>query len=274
MLKLLGRTVLRLAIFVVFLWGTLVGGLLWNRHAYIYARAPAFDAGVVSGFPRGEVARIDGPEGLVTVWMAQPVEGRPVVLHFTGNAGYLPGAARAVYPLVIRGFGTAIPAYPGRSVPGEPNEERLVGEALALYDALAALFPETAGPPVIWGTSLGAAVAVAVAAERPAAALVLEAPFAELCTVAQHHYPWAPACLLLWDERWESVDLIGDIDAPILILAGRRDGVIPVAEAERLAAAAPNGTRLVIYPDGAHSDLTRHGAMDEILAFLAAQGME
>ncbi|MEL6765877.1 MAG: alpha/beta hydrolase [Pseudomonadota bacterium] len=271
MIRRLAGIALKLALMAGFVWAVLVAALFLHRHDRIYPFAQSFRAEVPEGLPRGRLLQLEGRDGTALfVWAAPPVEGAPMVLHFTGNGAYLPGAARHVTPLVIRGYGAAMPAYRGAGgAPGEPTEAVLIEDALILYDALAEAFPGARQPPVIWGTSLGAAVATAVAAARPTAALVLEVPFAELCTVAQHHYPWLPACLILPDERWENLRRIASVDAPKLILGAEADTVIPVAEAVRLHRAAPDPKRLVLYPGAGHGGLMAAGAMDDILPFLA-----
>ncbi|MEM9764878.1 MAG: alpha/beta hydrolase [Pseudomonadota bacterium] len=271
MIRRLAGIALRLALLAGFVWAVLVAALFLHRHERIYPFAQGFRAEAPEGLPRGRLLRLEGRDGVpIFVWASAPMAGAPMVLHFTGNGAYLPGAARHVTPLVIRGYGAAMPVYRGAGgSPGEPTEEVLIADALTLYDALAEAFPDAAQPPVIWGTSLGAAVATAVAVERPAAGLILEVPFAELCTVAQHHYPWLPACLILPDERWENLRRIAEVNAPILTLGAEADTVIPVAEAVRLHAAAPEPKQLVLYPGAGHGGVMAAGAMDDILPFLA-----
>ncbi|MEO1721406.1 MAG: alpha/beta hydrolase [Pseudomonadota bacterium] len=271
MIRRLGGFVLRLALMAVFIWAVLVGALFFTRHDRIYPFAQNFRAEEPEGLPRGRLLRLEATDRTpLFAWVAPPVDGAPVVLHFTGNGGYLPGAARHVTPLVIRGYGAVVPAFRGAGgAAGAPSEAVLIEDALTFYDAIAAEFPDAARPPVIWGTSLGAAVATAVAAERPVAALILEVPFARLCTVAEHHYPWLPACLILPDERWESAERIAGVEAPILILGAEADTVIPVSEAEALFDAAPEPKRLIRYPRAGHADLLAVGALDDIMPFLA-----
>ena len=81
-----------------------------------------------------------------------------------------------------------------------------MADALLLDDQLEELIGAPAQRRVIHGTSLGAAVAVQVAAQREAEALILETPFARLCEVAEHRFPILPACLLLPGDRWDSID--------------------------------------------------------------------
>ncbi|MEO1273893.1 MAG: hypothetical protein AAFV96_00445 [Pseudomonadota bacterium] len=248
------RIVTRLAGLAAFAWVVLVGAVLIGREGLIYPLSQGFDVTQVSGLPRGRLATLAAADGTpVHAWVAPPVEGRPVILHFTGNAGFTPGAAIRMAPFVIRGYGLAILNYRGAGgAPGAPGEAAIIADALALYDALEGLMGPMAVPPVIHGTSLGAAVAVRVAAARPASAVVLALPFAEVCTVAEHHYPWLPACLLAWDDRWESVRHAPAIRAPVLVTAAGRDRVIPRGEARRLFDTLNAEKRFVFMPDAGH----------------------
>jgi len=191
---------------------------------------------------------------------------------FGGNAGILPADAWRMQALVEAGHGAVVMNYRGAGgMPGRPSEAAIAADALSVYDRLPEISGLRAGEaPVLYGASLGAAVAVRVAAERPAAAVILAAPFARLCETAEHHYPVVPACLILSDERWDSLDRIARIDAPLLVLHGARDRVIPLAHGDRLLAAAEEPKRLVVFPDAGHDDLIRHGAADAILGFLAS----
>lgn len=78
--------------------------------------------------------------------------------------------------------------------------------------------------------------------------------------------PWIPACALLWDERWESARRIRAVEAPVLVVHGARDAVIPASEGRRLAAIA--GAPFVLLDEAGHV-LPRARVTAEIDAFLA-----
>lgn len=147
-----------------------------------------------------------------------------------------------------------------------------------MSDARAGLaFLESAGVPpdetVLYGESLGSAVAIAVAAERadagrPMTALVLEAPLSSVTDVAAYHYPWVPVRWLLKD-RFEAVKRIADVHAPVLIVHGDADTVVPIRYAKALFEAARDPKEAAFIPGGGHEDLSRFGLRRIVFDFLA-----
>src|SRR5207244_11402434 len=136
----------------------------------------------------------------------------------------------------------------------------------AAPDFLAA---QAIAPPriALFGESLGTAVAVRMASERAVGVLVLESPFTSIADVAQNHYPFVPAKWLLKD-RFETLAHIGAVRAPILVLQGSRDRVVPPEFGRRLYDAAPEPKEIWIAPEGGHEDLRTFGAIDIAIAFV------
>jgi fermentation-respiration switch protein FrsA (DUF1100 family) len=120
---------------------------------------------------------------------------------------------------------------------------------------------------VLYGESLGTAVAIRMASERPVGAIVLESPYTSIEAVGQHHYPLLPVRLLLRD-RFDAMSRIGQVTAPILVLHGERDEVVPVAFGRALFEAAPEPKEAWFAPDGGHIDLRQHGAFAVVADFL------
>ena len=119
----------------------------------------------------------------------------------------------------------------------------------------------------VWGESLGSGVAIALAGEKPVTHIILDSPYSAAVDVAADLYWFLPVRLLMKDQ-FRSDLRIRDVKAPILILHGEADTIIPILYAERLHALAPGRKRMVHYKDGWHVDLDRHGATDEALKFL------
>src|SRR3546814_1371766 len=152
------------------------------------------------------------------LWYHPPAGERgPLVVFFHGNGSDLGNAFLKMRPFVEAGFGLLAAGYRGYSGnPGKPSEPGLTADARSLLDWAAA---EGYGRErlVYYGESLGTAVAVKIASERPPSALVLEAPPSSIADVAQAHSWYLPVRLLIRDP-WDSLARIAAVGAPVLIL--------------------------------------------------------
>lgn len=203
----------------------------------------------------------------VLAWTVPPQPGKPVVVYFHGNGGSLQHRVPRFQPLVADGTGLVALSYRGYGgSQGSPSEEGLLADARAAYDFARKTYPDAR--IVLWGESLGTGVATAIAAEKDIAALVLEAPYTSTLDIAQAHYPFIPVRWLMKDQ-FHSDARIGKVRAPILILHGDRDSVIPIAFGERLYALAPEPKEFMRFAGGDHEDLDRFGALQAAQDFLA-----
>jgi hypothetical protein len=219
-------------------WATAVSGLYFLQRELLYlpARhdpAPA-DLGLL-GVTRHLLPTPDG-ETLV-LWWAPADPGRPTVLFFHGNAGAMPDRADRLAFYQTRGLGAAFLSYRGYGgSSGRPSEAGFHTDADTAYRFLLAQgLP--ASRIVLVGESLGTGVAVQLAARHPVAAVVLEAPFTAAVDVAAQAYPGVPVRLLMRDP-FRSRDHITRIGAPLLILHGEADQVIPFTMGQSLFAQA------------------------------------
>lgn len=179
----------------------------------------------------------------------------PAVLFLPGNAGNRSYRAPLAAALADAGLGVLLVDYRGYAGnPGRPSEQGVAADARAALSYLLTLPEVDPARIVIFGESLGTGVAVTLAAEQPMAALILRSPFSSLTAVARLHYPFLPVRSLLQD-RFESIDRIASVGCPVLVLAGERDRLIPLAESRRLFEAAVEPKHLAIIPGARHNDL-------------------
>ena len=221
----------------------------------------------MAGLPAAEEIALDTEDGeRVIAWSVPPREGKPVVLYFHGNGGSLAYRAARFRALVADGTGLLALSYRGYGgSSGSPSEAGLIADGRALYRYAAARYP--AEQIALWGESLGGGVAIALAAQEKVGRLILEAPFTSAEDVAARAYPFAPVRLLMKD-RFRSDARIGAVSAPVLVLHGDRDGIVPIALGERLYALVRAPKRLVRFPGGGHEDLDAYGAMAAAKRFL------
>lgn len=176
------------------------------------------------------------------------------VLIFNGNAGNRSFRAQLADRLARHGIASLLMDYRGYGEnPGAPSEDGLARDARGAREYLAGRPDVDPTRIVYFGESLGTGVAVRLASEHPPFALVLRSPFTSLADVGRQHYPWLPVRWMLRD-RFDSLDRIGQVKCPVLVIAGDRDRMIPVALSDRLYAAAPSPKRMVTIEGADHND--------------------
>ena len=200
-------------------------------------------------------------------WYAPAKPGRRTIVYFHGNAGTLGDRHERVIAYLERGYGVLLVGYRGYGGnPGQPTEGRLYEDARAHLDWLAGQGVRE-DEVVLYGESLGAAVATQLATERKAAALVLEAPFASVLLSARARYP-----LFAFDwvvkDKFASVDKIDRINMPLFVIHGARDRVTP-QRFGRMVFARAKEPKAASWPDEAgHNDLLQFGMVEAVTRFL------
>jgi uncharacterized protein len=239
-----------------------LGALLYFPSRKIL-RTPA-DAGLA--FDELELATEDGKR-LGAWWIAgrEPSLGHLLFCH--GNAGNIGDRVPHAALLAAAGFDVLLFDYRGygRST-GRPHEQGTYHDAHA---ALAALVgrPGVDRDRVFYlGESLGGAVALALAVERPPRGLILESTFTSIRQAARAHYPFIPRVLV--PDAYPSLRQISRLTVPLLVLHGDRDDVVPLAHGQALFEAATEPKRIRVFPGLGHNDLVAragHEYADEIV---------
>jgi fermentation-respiration switch protein FrsA (DUF1100 family) len=202
----------------------------------------------------------------VIAWHLPPRGDAPVILYFHGNGGALKDRVSRFQQIGAAGVGLIALSYRGYGgSSGKPTEEGLINDARAAYALALERYP--ADRIALWGESLGTGVAIALAAEKPVARLMLDSPYTSTVDIAAASYPFLPVRYLMKDQ-FRSDLRIANVKAPVLIMHGDADTVIPIQYGERLYAMIPGAKRMVRFPGGQHVDLDRHGGADTALKFL------
>ena len=211
---------------------------------------------------------LDMPDGARLVgWYGRAAPGRPTVLYLHGNAGNLANRSERVRKYSARGLGIFMPSYRGYSgSTGRPTERANVADAKLAYEALRkdGIAPEDI---ILYGESLGSGVAVQVAAEKPVGGIVLDAPYTSIVDVAAEAYPFLPVRPFMVD-RYDTLRYLRDVKAPLLVVHGEEDEVIPVAMGRAVYAAANGPKEIVTLPRAGHSDHHLHGSTEEIFRWI------
>ena len=219
-----------------------------------------------SGFAAVSYRTADGLT--LTSWYRAAEKGFPTLVYFQGNGGNISHRIYKTRPLYEAGHGLLLTGYRGYGGnPGSPTEDGLYHDARGAMDYLAGqgLPPERL---VMLGESLGTGVAVRMASEFPVRAVILEAPYTSTVDVGQAAYFFLPVGLLMKD-RFPSIDLIAKIQAPLLLIHGEADRIIPTRFGRLLYQAARQLKEAHFIPGAGHNDLFEHGLTGIELDFLA-----
>jgi fermentation-respiration switch protein FrsA (DUF1100 family) len=260
---------LKWLIVVVALYGGFVALLYVAQRSLQYFPERRRTAPRAAGLPEAEEAVLDTADGeRVIVWHVPPREGRPVFLYFHGNGGSLRWRAERFRALITDGSGLVALSYRGYGgSSGRPTEPGLVEDAAAAYAFAIARYP--AEHIVLWCESLGSALALAVAAEKPVGHLVLEAPFTSAADVGAQHYWFVPVRLFIKDQ-FRSDLRASKVTAPVLVVHGEDDTIVPMTFGKRLYDLIQAPKRFVRVVGAGHNDLGAH-AVAAAKRFIAEQ---
>lgn len=259
--------VLKILLFIAAIYVFAMLALYFGQRKLMYHPDPSHIQPQALGLTAFSEVRMGTPDGeTIVTWRASAQPGFPTLLYFHGNGGSLSGRGGRLQALQQVGFGITIMSYRGYSgSTGSPSEIANNQDARQLYDELRAAGLSSKNI-VVYGESLGTGVATRLASSVDVAGLILDSPFTAIVDRAAELYPWFPVRPFITD-RYPVADLITEIDAPLLVLHGARDNVVPSYMGEAVFAAALEPKTLKIFPNGNHVDLFNHGALDAILAF-------
>ncbi len=202
-------------------------------------------------------------------WIERP-GARATVLYCHGNSGSL-GDRAAIFAFISRQLDVDLFAFDyrgyGKSADVSPNEKGLFLDARAAYRELTGALGVDRQRVILFGHSLGGAVAIDAALDCPVAGLVVQSSLTDARGMARHFYPTVPIHLIT-RNGFRSIDKVGRLAVPKLFLHGTADAKVPFVMGERLyaAAAAPKAWYAVAGAD--HNDLHVHGGEHYVRALV------
>jgi fermentation-respiration switch protein FrsA (DUF1100 family) len=227
---------------------------LQRRLIYFPSPGPLPPVGAM--LPGGDDVVLDTDDGLrLGAWFLPAAARGPAVLVCNGNGGDRTLRAPLAAALVRAGLSVLLFDYRGYGGnPGRPSEDGLAADARAARAFLIARPEVDPARVAYFGESLGAAVSIRLALESLPAALVLRSPFTSLTDVGRLHYPWLPVGAVLAD-RYPSIDRIPRVAAPVLVIAGDRDTLVPAQLSRRLYDTARDPKEFVLVPGADHNSM-------------------
>jgi hypothetical protein len=219
------------------------------------ARAPAAAELVELKTADGEPIKALFARALDADGSARPdAQRRPTILYFYGNGMSLAVTLEQIEDMRRLGANVMVADYAGYGMSGgKPSEQGCYATATAEYEWLRHNPHVDGGKIIVAGWSLGAAVAVDLAAREPVAGLMMFSAFTNMADTARSLYPWLPIGPLL-KHRFESLDKIAKVHCPILLAHGQDDTLVPFAMSRRLAEAAGGPVERIDVAGAGHND--------------------
>lgn len=229
--------------------------LYLNQRWFIYFPSSLQMSPSQAGVPEMQIVTLQTEDGLnLQAWYRESkAPNIPTIIFFHGNAGSIGNRGFIVKPFLNAGFGVLLLTYRGYSGnPGSPSEEGLYKDArAALKFLLNKKVPEKS--IVLYGESIGGALAIKMGTEYHPGALILQSPFTSLGEIGQYHYPIFPLKWMIKD-KFNSLLIAPQIKSPTLILYAKNDDIVPSEFSLELFNAIESPKQLVEFPQLGHND--------------------
>ena len=187
-------------------------------------------------------------------WLVEAGPKAPLLIFFHGNAGNIGDRVDNVARLVEAGITVLIFDYRGYGKStGRPTEEGVYADGGAVYEYALGTLGYSPGDVVLFGRSLGTAVAAHLASRVEVAGVILESAFTNLKDLAWIHYPFLPGKFLV-KGKFNVVEMVKGLKAPLLVVHGDRDGLVPMWMGEKVYQAAPEPKEFYVIQGAGHND--------------------
>jgi len=267
--RLLPKPMIELLSLTVFLYASVVGCAFVFQRSLLYYPDKSTPSLQLSGLRQIDEISLITSDGLELLgWYRKAKPGHPTLVLFHGNAGHIGHRSLKILPYAEAGIGVLLAEYRGYGGnEGMPSEEGLYRDGHAALE-----FLNKAGVPVnrivLYGESLGTGVSVQMAKEYDVGAIILEAPFTSLGDIGAHHYPYLPSRWLARDP-FDNLSKIGEVSAPLLIIHGERDRIIPVDFGRKIFDAAKEPKEMKVFSNVGHNDLHLASVSQMVLEFMS-----
>ena len=227
----------------------------------------------ISKAPWADLLEIETADGLVLKsWWCPPKDGsKPVISFFHGNADNIETRIPKAEVFIEHGYGILLPEYRGYGGnSGNPTEEGLYHDARAHLNWLIKDKNVTPENLILYGESLGSGVAVQMATEYEAKALILDVPYFSVLEMCRFRAPFIPFMHKLVKDHYRSDLKIGTLNLPVFVGVGERDIVIPCRFGTKLFETANEPKKYMKYPKAGHLGIYNKGFGEDAINFIEA----
>ncbi|MFM6972909.1 MAG: alpha/beta hydrolase [Alphaproteobacteria bacterium] len=213
-----------------------------------------------------EQINLNTPDNVnIYAWFKKPNKGQKTILYFHGNAGNLMGRSDR-FENFSKYFGVLAISYRGYAKSsGTPSENGFYMDAQTALNFLRANYIRDEDI-IVFGESIGSAVAINLASKYDFNAMILEAPFTSIYDIAKDTYWFLPVNLILKD-RFESSRLASKVKTPVIIFHATKDFVVPFAQGKQLYELFKTEKRFIGVEGDFHIALTADYLIKYILEF-------
>jgi fermentation-respiration switch protein FrsA (DUF1100 family) len=186
-------------------------------------------------------------------WYVPAQGARATLLFCHGNGGNISHRLDSILILHCLGLNVFIFDYRGYGMSqGRPSEQGTELDALAAWQWLVGKKQANPSKVIIFGRSLGGAVAAGLASACGAAGLILESSFTSYCDIGREHYPWLPVRLLA-KYRYATIEMVSNISMPVLVVHSTDDELVPFRHGRKVFEAC-TGQKYFLQISGGHND--------------------
>ena len=203
-----------------------------------------------------ETVEIVTPDGIkLLAWYSKPTLNNPILIYFHGNSFDIGERAYRIKRYIDKGWGVCLVAWRGYSGnSGYPSEKNLYIDGKATIDWVQNKSKYNLDNIIIYGESLGTAVAVEMATKYKFKSIILEAPFTSIVDIAKKRYFIYPVKFLILDH-FNNLSKIDKIKTPLLIISGKRDEIVPHTHSLQLFSKANNPKENLFIDEAMHNNL-------------------
>lgn len=206
-----------------------------------------------AGLHRIEFTTKDGTK--LAGWQSTLPSDGPVFLYFCGNAGNLSDREEMMSICVASQLPIIAFDYRGTGESqGRATEADVHGDAVQIFDHVVSSMGVNPQRIVLWGHSIGGAVAAELANKRPAAGLILEGTFRSGLAMAKRMLPFLPVSWFM-TYKFDNESMVASVSCPVFLIHGSHDSTIPVADSEHLYSLVRGDREIWIVEGADHNDV-------------------